>query len=181
MKRTALALSLSCAIAVPAPAAAAITVFSATLNGSQVNPPNLSTATGSATVTVDDVLQTLSVNLLFSGLTVPATASHIHCCAPPGTSAPVVIPMVGFPASTSGAYNQTFDSLTPSGFQNLLAGMLAGNSYIDIHNSIYPGGEISGQLHAVPEPSTWMMMLLGFGAMGASLRLRRKPPVEAKA
>lgn len=27
---------------------------------------------------------------------------------------------------------------------------------------------------AVPEPSTWMMMLLGFGAVGASLRRRRK-------
>ncbi|MEO7411463.1 MAG: PEPxxWA-CTERM sorting domain-containing protein [Sphingomicrobium sp.] len=28
---------------------------------------------------------------------------------------------------------------------------------------------------AVPEPGTWAMMLLGFGAMGVSLRRRRKP------
>ena len=26
---------------------------------------------------------------------------------------------------------------------------------------------------AVPEPATWAMMMLGFGAMGASLRRRR--------
>jgi hypothetical protein len=28
---------------------------------------------------------------------------------------------------------------------------------------------------AIPEPATWMMMILGFGAVGAALRLRRRP------
>jgi hypothetical protein len=32
---------------------------------------------------------------------------------------------------------------------------------------------IGGTLAAVPEPATWMVMLLGFGALGATLRLRR--------
>jgi hypothetical protein len=31
-----------------------------------------------------------------------------------------------------------------------------------------------GELVAVPEPSTWAMMLLGFGAAGVALRRRRK-------
>jgi PEP-CTERM motif len=31
---------------------------------------------------------------------------------------------------------------------------------------------LSGQLQAVPEPSTWAMMLLGFGAIGFSMRRR---------
>lgn len=32
----------------------------------------------------------------------------------------------------------------------------------------------SGAVAAVPEPATWAMMLLGFGAMGVSLRRRRR-------
>jgi hypothetical protein len=34
----------------------------------------------------------------------------------------------------------------------------------------------AGPLSAVPEPSTWTMMLLGFGAVGAALRKSRKSP-----
>jgi hypothetical protein len=192
MKQTALALLFGSALAASAPAAATVTVFTATLNGSQVNPPTASTATGSATVTVDDVLQTLSVSLLFSGLAAPATASHIHCCAPPGTNALVATQtptFVGFPATTSGNYDHTFDMTdvaswnsafitahggsTTSAFADLLAGMLAGNSYINIHDSIYPAGEISGQLHQLPEPATWLMMLFGFAGVGLSLRVQR--------
>jgi hypothetical protein len=200
MKQTGLALVLCTALAVPAPAAAAITIFTATLNGSQVNPPTASTATGSAIVTIDDLLQTLSVSMAFSGLSAPAGASHIHCCAPAGNNAIVATQtptFVNFPNVTSGTYDQTFDmtlatswnsafitahgGTTASAFSDLLAGMLARNSYINIHNSNYPGGEISGQLLAVPEPATWMMMLFGFGAIGASLRLRRKATIMGKA
>ena len=34
---------------------------------------------------------------------------------------------------------------------------------------------LSGQLQAVPEPSTWAMMLLGFGAIGLATRRRAQP------
>ena len=192
MKRPAFALVVISALMLSAPAAATVTIFTATLNGSQVNPPTASTATGSATVTIDDVLQTLSVDMIFSGLTAPASASHIHCCAPPGTNALVATQtptFVGFPAAISGTYSHTFDMTDPtswnaafitahggtttSAFGDLLAGMLAGNSYINIHDSVYPGGEISGQLRAVPEPATWAMMLVGFGAIGMTMRRRR--------
>src|SRR5690348_14089795 len=112
MKRPAFALVVISALMLSAPAAATVTIFTATLNGSQVNPPTASTATGSATVTIDDVLQTLSVDMIFSGLTAPASASHIHCCAPPGTNALVATQtptFVGFPAAISGTYSHTFD------------------------------------------------------------------------
>lgn len=32
---------------------------------------------------------------------------------------------------------------------------------------------------AVPEPSTWAMMIIGFGAIGASMRMRKKGPEAA--
>ena len=37
-----------------------------------------------------------------------------------------------------------------------------------------PGGEIRGQLQAVPEPSTWAMMLPGFGAVGFAMSCRKR-------
>jgi hypothetical protein len=40
-----------------------------------------------------------------------------------------------------------------------------------------PGGSITATTaipSAVPEPATWMMMLIGFGAVGASMRFRRR-------
>ena len=45
-------------------------------------------------------------------------------------------------------------------------------------NLIGPNGSYSGTINvqaAVPEPATWGMMLLGFGAMGMAMRRRRKP------
>lgn len=42
------------------------------------------------------------------------------------------------------------------------------------HNLDNNVGGVSLRITAVPEPSTWMMMLLGVGAMGAVLRGRRK-------
>lgn len=41
-----------------------------------------------------------------------------------------------------------------------------------------PTGSYAGTINvqrAVPEPATWMMMLLGFGAMGLMIRRRQKP------
>ena len=35
----------------------------------------------------------------------------------------------------------------------------------------------SGILAAVPEPSSWLMMLLGFGLVGGAMRFRRREPV----
>lgn len=43
--------------------------------------------------------------------------------------------------------------------------------------SVAAGGAtqiLSGQLQAVPEPATWAMMLLGFGAIGMAMRRRRR-------
>jgi hypothetical protein len=46
-----------------------------------------------------------------------------------------------------------------------------------IGGTLRPGTEIPGG-GAVPEPSTWAMMLLGFGAMGLALRRRRRAAIR---
>jgi hypothetical protein len=127
----------------------------------------------------------MRVEVTFSGLLAPTTASHIHCCtALPGTGtagvATTVPTFTGFPLSvTSGTYDHTFDmslassynpafiTTTPlAAFGVLQTGLNAGDAYLNIHTTTSPSGEIRGFLHAVPEPSTWAMMILGLAGIG---------------
>jgi hypothetical protein len=192
MARLALLLTAAAVSLVTVPATAAINVYNGTLTGAQEFPPNASPGTGSAIVTVDDVANTLRVQISFAGLTSTTVASHIHCCAPVGANAGVatqVPSFVGFPTGvTSGTYDQSFDlglstTYNPTFVNNnggsvasaratLLSGLGAGLTYLNIHTSQFPGGEIRGQLLAVPEPASWLTMLVGFGVVGWSIRSR---------
>jgi len=51
-----------------------------------------------------------------------------------------------------------------SAFLALLAGMLDGRSYLNIHSTAVPGGEIRGTLNLVPEPGS--LALLGLAMFG---------------
>lgn len=195
MNRSTLALIFAASTLVPSGGAtAAITVYNANLSGLQEVAPNASPGTGFGIVTIDDTAFTMRVQVFFSGLIGNTTAAHIHCCAPVGSNAGVASQTPsfgGFPLGvTSGAYDQTFDmtlasSFNPafvtaqggslgSAFVALTNGMAAGNTYLNIHSSFAGGGEIRGQLGAVPEPSTWAMLILGFGVAGMTLRRSRK-------
>src|SRR5580704_7279660 len=69
------------------PSHATMITYTANLTGPGESPPNASPGTGLATVTTDDVANTLFVDVSFSGLLGTTTASHIHCCIlPPGAT-----------------------------------------------------------------------------------------------
>ncbi len=163
------ALAATLALAFASPAMAATHVYAsplATISGGS--------GSGSALVTLDDVADTVMVAISFSGLSAPTTASHIHCCtAVPGTgSAAVFVPFTAFPSGvTAGTYSNTF-TLTASNFGILLAGMDAGESYVNIHTTTLPGGEIQGFLAPVPEPASYALMTLGL--LGLAAYKRRK-------
>jgi len=76
-----------------------------------------------------------------TGLTTPATDSHIHR-APQGAAAPPVIPL-GAPAETS---FEVAGCVTAD--LALLADITANprDYYMNVHTATYPGGEIRGQL-----------------------------------
>jgi len=184
-------------------AQAAITVYTANLSGPNESPPNTSLGTGSAIVTIDDILNTMRVQVTFSGLTptttagLPSgtTASHIHTpTAVPFTGTAGVATTTptfpGFPLGvTSGSYDNLFDLLMASTYNPafvtanggsvsasrtaLLNGIASGEAYLNIHTTAFPSGEIRGFLVAVPEPGSWALMLIGFGAIGAVMRGRR--------
>ncbi|HTV45822.1 MAG TPA: CHRD domain-containing protein [Stellaceae bacterium] len=121
---------------------AATRVFKATLNGSSEVPPTTSTATGTATASLDTATRRLSWEVTYSGLTGPAKAAHIHGPAAPGRNAPVAVPLTGSLASPiKGSAVLTAAQV---------ASLEAGDDYINIHTAKNPGGEIRGQLMPAP-------------------------------
>lgn len=151
--------------------------YMAVLTGSGENPPNASTATGTAFYSLTGDI--LTINVSFTGLIGGnAAAAHIHCCAAAGTNAPVWVPFTGFPNATSGTYSQTIDlstfAFSGGGTESaLIAGFNSGTAYTNIHNATFPGGEIRGQVHAVtPEPETFLLLATGICAAAGSIRKR---------
>src|SRR5215216_7957420 len=148
--------------------------FTTTLTGAQEVPPTGSPGIGSALVTVDTLTNLMTVNVSFAGLVSPTIASHIHCCAGPGVNAMVATAVPTFPGFplgvTTGTYLMTFDLTLASTYNPafitahggtvagaqaaLIAGFSTGQTYLNIHTSQFQGGEIRGQLQAVPEPAS---------------------------
>lgn len=144
-------------LALTAPVAQGVLMFEATLDASQETSVVTSSATGFGTVVLNDAEDQITVNMNWSGLTAPATASHIHGPAALGFNAGVVFPFAGVPAATSGTLPEQVFAMPVA----RLADFKAGLYYFNIHTSNYPGGEIRGQIHLVPEPATLSLMLLG--------------------
>lgn len=121
--------------------------FKGNFQGSQQVPPNSSTATGSVTVLLDQVTDEVFVTGDFHGLSAPASAGHIHEGAP-GIAGPVKVPLSVTP-DTSGTITGT-GTITPE----VADSMVRGFTYVNIHNSLFPGGEIRAQLGDLVLPVT---------------------------
>jgi CHRD domain-containing protein/PEP-CTERM motif-containing protein len=148
--------------------ASAQTTYQAFLSGSQEVGPNASPATGFGTVVLNAAQTQITVDESWTGLTAPATASHIHGPAGVGTNASVLFPFSGVPAATSGAIPEQTFAITPTQVGYLQSGLL----YMNVHDANFPGGEIRGQLTLVPEPGTWA--LFGLGSLGLAWVMRRR-------
>jgi hypothetical protein len=120
---------------------AATTDFKADLKGSSEVPPNNTSGTGSATVTLDPSTNKITWNVTFSGLTGPATAVHIHGPATEGKNAGVLVWL-----STKGqnATSPVTGSATMTAAQ--AKDLTDGQCYVNVHTAANPGGEIRGQL-----------------------------------
>jgi len=120
-------------------ARAAATSFKADMNASSEVPPNTTSGTGSATVTLDG--NKITWNVTFTGLSGPATAAHIHGPAPAGKNAGVLVWLStkGKPATSPLTGSATLTAAQASDLMN-------GQCYVNVHTAKNPGGEIRGQL-----------------------------------
>jgi len=197
MKRTALLLALAASMLAATPSAfAEITYYRATISGPSEAPPNPSPGAGIASIIIDDVAHTMQLNVPFIDLLGTTTAAHIHCCTvdPLAGTAMVATTLPTFPdfpgGVQSGLYTRTLDLTDPASYNPafitafggtaataetaLLNGINLNQSYLNIHTTEYPGGEIRGFLvqSPIPEPASWAMLGVGLAGIAFSLRKR---------
>jgi len=177
---------------------ATTTTYSVTLSGAAEAVPNLSPGVGSATLVYDDLTHDLWMTMTFSGLLGPTTASHIHAATAlpfAGTAgvATTVPNFAGFPLGvTSGSYTSTLDLDLLSSFNpayvtahggsaatarvDLISALDAGKAYLNIHTSVFPGGEIRGFITRVPDAGITLFLFGGSLSLLCFLgRSRRRP------
>ena len=109
--------------------------FEATLNGANEVPPNVSTATGTATLNFNSDTKVFTIVVTHS-IAAP-TNGHIHKAAVGENGSPVFT----FTSFTS-PINFTSNPLDAAQEADLNAGLY----YVNIHTGDFPGGEIRGQL-----------------------------------
>jgi hypothetical protein len=159
---------------------AGVLVYNFGLNSAQENnPANTSPATGSMTLTLDDVSGAFSLSYNYQGMIGNLTVAHFHRAAA-GVNGPVFywLAATGAPAgagidkllspslatggkSGSGTGNGTFTSAQ-------IADVKAGLVYANLHTTTFGGGEIRGQV--VPAPAA--LSLAGIAGLAAFRRRR---------
>ena len=127
---------LSSVIILPVvPAHATTSNFQAVINGASEVDPTTSTATGFGSFSYDDTTNQLTYDISFSGLSSTETGAHIHQ-APVGIDGPVIFTL------PAGSPKNGAVMLSASQETSLFAGEL----YVNIHSTNFPGGEIRGQI-----------------------------------
>lgn len=140
-----------------APASAQAITLTAVLSSGDETPALLSGAVGTAEVSVDTVARELAVTLNVFNFVTGTTAGHIHV-GPKGVAGPVVF---NFPIPTGRTGDlalsfrvgiAAFVARPEIGILTIddaIQAVVGGNSYVNIHSTQSPAGEIRGQLTVV--------------------------------
>jgi hypothetical protein len=141
------------------------------MNGTNEVPANASTGFATINVLSFDSAQgafgVLTVNLTFSDLLSSATAAHVHGFSDFTMNSGVLAPLVRT-AATSGTITGSWSPTSALQVDNLFNGL----TYVNLHTSGFPGGEIRGQMVPIPEPAASAM--LGLAVLGVLGRRRTR-------
>ena len=182
--------ALAVALFATGTAQAQVFEFNFPLEGTQEVPPNDTNAAGVVSLfEYDMATQTFDLDTFIVGIGIDdllgvgpnSTPFHIHM-APPGTNGPIVVDLGlqgSFFEDGSGIRMQLDDVLL-GGVQGGIesdpmlneAALFAGDLYVNLHTSSFPGGQLRGQV--VPEPVTCLLLLGGTMFVGLSRRPRRR-------
>jgi Cu/Zn superoxide dismutase len=120
--------------------------YTASFTGAQEVPPTGSAATGSGAVVLNGFEDQITASGNFTNLTSNATAAHIHGPAAVGANADILFPLDGVIAATSAIIPDQSFGITAAQVSQLNAGL----HYFNVHSVNNSGGEIRGQIGAVP-------------------------------
>ena len=109
--------------------------FEATIDGAQMVPPTASPATGTAVLVLNDAETEVAYSVTYSGLEGVETGAHFHN-AGPGQNGGILLTLpIGTPKA--GIWVVTAHDVGE---------LYAGRVYVNIHTTLYPGGEIRGNI-----------------------------------
>jgi len=135
-------------------------------------PPHNTPGYGSADLTLNAGTGMVSINAgtgTYADLLAGASTVRLQDAAV-GANGPTLFTFnLDTPGNTSGTFSGSVGPLTTGAITD----MLAGNTYLNITDAIYPSGEIRGQILTVPEPAS-MALLAGAGF----LAIRRRTPAK---
>jgi hypothetical protein len=141
------------------------------INGYEENPDISTVARGSFEARLSSDGMSLTYELSFSDLEGTVTQSHIHfgkpainggisiwLCETAGTQSPSASTPT-CPAAPGGTVTGEVGAaevigpngqgIEPGAFDEIVAAMRAGNAYVNVHSTKWPGGEIRAQIRAV--------------------------------
>jgi hypothetical protein len=173
-------------------ASAAVTVNAGTVVNLNDPTPSTSVATAGGDTTINfgfnPIVNAEGTNSFSSSFTISDPLAGIYSISG-DTSTPGVIfsntsnltCIASVMGCTVGTVYNLIIGTTPSGFSAFglpLTNLAAGDYRLTINGISPNSGSFTGNVRittgAVPEPGTWALMLLGFGAVGLTMRRKRK-------
>jgi hypothetical protein len=141
----------------------------ANLDPFQEVPPHNTPGFGSADLTLNAGTGFVSINAgtgIYADLLAGATVVRLQDAAV-GANGPTLFTFtLDTPGNTSGTFSGSVGALTAG----QITDVINGNTYLNISDSVFPSGEIRGQILAVPEPGS-LAILAGMGLL--AMRRRR--------
>ncbi len=140
--------------------------FHATLDGYSEVPAISTPGKGAFRATLSADGASLTYQLEYVGLKAPATAAHVHF-GKPGTAGGVMFFLCGgdgkpacpgLGGSVSGTVvaanilGPAAQGISPGDLAAALAAMRAGAAYVNVHSTMFPAGEIRGEIEPGPGP-----------------------------
>jgi uncharacterized protein (DUF1800 family) len=114
-----------------------------------------SSGSGSATLQLSADQTYAIVRVSYSNLTTTRTGWHVHGPADPGQVGPVIFDLDTNPPQTDGSWKWVFVQSGNTSPAEQVAAIKAGRTYVNVHSSKYPSGEIRGNFLATTGSQTF--------------------------